>query len=174
MTAALFLQLFVSAELLIFPMRTGKFFFMSMAAPWLYVAVLGSCLLFTILSALGEPTFLFKQPLGWTNVGLAWLWSIGGLIIMDIFKMFVQEIVEIRIMQGSNEEIPVNEERVPEIDSAALAEADKGNRGKALQKAGANERKTGAKTNMNNLPQLQPNPTLKRKSQKPGSIIPGY
>merc|ERR1740130_92929 len=36
---------------------------------------------------------------GWANVGLAWLWSICGLIIMDIFKKFVQEIVEIRIMR---------------------------------------------------------------------------
>ena len=86
MTCALFIQIFVSAELLIFPMRSLGWFWTSMAAPLLYVTVIGSCILFTILAALGAPEVIFRETLGWHNAAWAWLWAIIGLFIMDCAK----------------------------------------------------------------------------------------
>lgn len=100
MTCALFLQVFLSAELLIFPMRSLGWFWTSMAAPSLYVSVLGSCILFTILAAIGAPTFLFKQALGWHNAAWAWIWAIVGMFIMDVAKKVI-----IGYLEGSTEEI---------------------------------------------------------------------
>lgn len=100
MTCALFIQIFVSAELLIFPMRSLGWFWTSMAAPLLYVTVIGACVLFTILAAFGAPEAIFRETLGWHNAAWSWLWAIIGLFIMDCAKKAL-----IGYLEGSTEEI---------------------------------------------------------------------
>lgn len=81
-------------------MRSLGFWFKSVATPWLYVTVFGSCIIFTILVAEGVPTFLFPQKIGWWNAALAWIWSIIGMFVIDIIKQ-----VAITVLEGSTAEI---------------------------------------------------------------------
>jgi len=116
MTATLFIQIFVSAEILIFPMRTLGLFFRSVATPWLYVSVLGACIVFTVLVAEGVPSFLFVQKIGWANAGYAWALAVIGMIILDLVKL-----ITVKGLEGSTEEIPTE----MEVIDAGAVEAEK-------------------------------------------------
>lgn len=107
-TNALFLQIFISAELLIFPMRTVGWMWTTMANKWLYISIGLTLLVFTILSAVGTPKqipgleIIFAQKLGWVNAGWAWLWSLVGLFVVDIVKVYL-----VLFMEGPSEILTV-------------------------------------------------------------------
>jgi H+-transporting ATPase len=94
-TNAMFLQVFIAGELLIFPMRTISWMWTTIAAKWLYISVFVTLLLFTILSAEGLPnritglSDIFSQKLGWVNAGICWLWSLIGVFVMDVTKKYL-------------------------------------------------------------------------------------
>jgi hypothetical protein len=94
-TLALFLQIFIASEMLIFPMRTIGWMWSIPASKWLYISVFGVCIIFSILAAEGVPWQIwagapvFDQHLGWENTGIVWLWSLVGVFLMDILKYIV-------------------------------------------------------------------------------------
>jgi len=117
MNTMIFLQLLVSAEFLIFPMRTLSWMWSSMASPWLYASTLFVNILFSILAATGEPSAVFKAPIGWGNMGYVWAFSAVGLILIDIVKVLV-----VIGLEGSTEEIPTDKE-VIDANSCEAEEA---------------------------------------------------
>ena len=90
-----------------------------MCSTSLYVAVIGTCVVFSILAAEGVPKNLgvlgdvFAQELGWRNTVYVWLWSLGATLIMDLVKY-----AWVLAVDGTTEEIDV--ERVE--DAMKMAE----------------------------------------------------
>merc|ERR1712086_1123075 len=84
------IQILVASEFMIFPVRALGWMFMNRASTSLYVAVIGTCVVFSILAAEGVPKNLgplgdvFAQELGSRNTGYVWLWSLGATLIMDL------------------------------------------------------------------------------------------
>jgi hypothetical protein len=80
-TLALFLQIFISAELLIFPMRTISWMWSHAANTYLYISVLGTCLVFTILAAEGWPPIIpgLSDGIEITNPTPYPVWSATGV-----------------------------------------------------------------------------------------------
>jgi len=117
MRSLVFLQLLISAEILIYPMRTLSWMWTSMASPWLYVSTLGVCIFFTILAAFGQPQAIFGAAIGWGNAGFVWAYCIGCLIIIDLTKYLV-----VMGLEGSTDEIPTDKEIIdPESNEAEEA-----------------------------------------------------
>lgn len=91
-TASVFVQILVASEFMIFPVRALGWMFMNRASTSLYVAVIGTCVVFSILAAEGVPENLgalgdvFAQKLGWRNTGIVWVWSFCATLLMDLVK----------------------------------------------------------------------------------------
>merc|ERR1712195_215574 len=107
-TASVFIQILVASEFMIFPVRALGWMFMNRASTSLYVAVIGTCVVFSILAAEGVPKNLgplgdiFAQELGSRNTGYVWLWSLGATLIMDLVKY-----AWVLAVDGTTEEIEV-------------------------------------------------------------------
>lgn len=118
-TTAMFVQILVSSELMIFPVRALSWMWFNVASTWLYVLVFGASILFSCLAAIGKPSNLgvfgdiFSNQLGWTNTGVAWIWGLGTTLLLDAIKK-----TWVTIMDGNSEEIQC--ERVQEAQQAGM------------------------------------------------------
>lgn len=106
-TTAMFVQILVSSELMIFPVRSLSWMWFNRASTALYVLVIGAAVLFSVLAALGIPHNLgetlgdiFSNQLGWQNTGWAWIWSIGTTLLLDFIKK-----TWVQVVDGTSEEI---------------------------------------------------------------------
>jgi len=91
-TVSVFVQILIASEFMIFPVRALSWMWTNRASTALYVSVFLTCFIFSIFAALGVPRDfgplgdVFSQTLGWRNMGLAWAWSCGATLIIDIVK----------------------------------------------------------------------------------------
>jgi len=88
--AAVYLQISMAIELLIFSCRTPGFVLRSAvgdARPSvaLVLAVFGANVLVSLLAGFGD-TFHIIHPLQWRDIGWIWLYDLGGLLIIDALK----------------------------------------------------------------------------------------
>jgi len=132
-TVSMFVQLLVASEFMIFPVRSLGWMWFSRASTSLYIAVILSAIVFSILAAEGVPKSLgplgdvFPQKLGWANTGMCWGWSVGATLIIDGVKFAwvmlvdgtaeeieIERVADAMAMEAAGEHVPG-----PEVDPSA-------------------------------------------------------
>jgi hypothetical protein len=82
--AAIWLQMFIACEILIFSARAPSHMLLSLApSPWLLVSVLSGCLLFCVMA--GTSKTFGMVDIG--DMGLIWAYDILSLIFADLVKV---------------------------------------------------------------------------------------
>jgi hypothetical protein len=134
-TTSMFVELLVSSEFMIFPVRALGFMWGNRASTALYIGVIGTTAFFSIIAALGVPHNLgsalgtiFSQSLGWANTGIAWAWACGVTVVLDFIKY-----AYVMMMDGSAEEIEI--ERVADALGTEKAMANENSRKSTVQAA---------------------------------------
>jgi len=79
---AIWLQVSIAAELLIFAARAPGLFFLSCPSWQLFASTMLGNIISTILGL-----YVFPDPLSWAEVGIIWAWDICALFIVDLSKM---------------------------------------------------------------------------------------
>lgn len=102
---AIWLQVSVAAELLIFAARSPGLFFFSRPSVQLIASTMLGNMISTVLAI-----YVFDSPLNWTEVGIIWAWDIVALFIVDSAKLVYKYTFEHNV-SGI-------------IDEASLAEED--------------------------------------------------
>lgn len=91
MQAILWVQMFISAELLIFTTRASKYIVTSLRPSIsLTVSVLGGCLLVSLMA--GCSTFFGAVPVG--DICIVWLYDVLGLLLCDVLKVALFDFFE--------------------------------------------------------------------------------
>jgi len=80
---AIWLQVSIAAELLIFVARSPGLFFFSRPSLELFVSTMLGNVICTLLAV-----YAFSEPLDWDEVGLIVAWDVAGLFLVDFAKMF--------------------------------------------------------------------------------------
>eukprot|EP00658_Telonema_sp_P-2_P006851 TRINITY_DN12581_c0_g3_i1.p1 TRINITY_DN12581_c0_g3~~TRINITY_DN12581_c0_g3_i1.p1 ORF type:complete len:349 (-),score=99.96 TRINITY_DN12581_c0_g3_i1:350-1351(-) len=105
-TVSVFVQILVASEFMIFPVRALGWCWTNRASTSLYISIVASVCIFSILAALGVPKDfgplgdVFSQALGWRNTGFAWCWGLGVTLLLDCIK-----IAWVLNVDGTTEEI---------------------------------------------------------------------
>jgi H+-transporting ATPase len=105
-TSSVFVQILVASELMIFPVRALGWMWTNQASTSLYISIVLSIIVFSILPALGVPKDfgplgdIFAQKLGFKNTAIAWAFSFGATLLIDIVKFWWVTTVD-----GTTEEI---------------------------------------------------------------------
>jgi len=103
---AMFVEMLISSELMIFPVRALGWMWTNRASTSLYISIVGSCILFCCLAAAGVPEDLgplgdvFSQKLGWKNMLICAAWGVGATFMLDVIKY-----AWVAMVDGTNEEI---------------------------------------------------------------------
>eukprot|EP00747_Dinoflagellata_sp_TGD_P090926 gnl/TRDRNA2_/TRDRNA2_164882_c1_seq1.p1 gnl/TRDRNA2_/TRDRNA2_164882_c1~~gnl/TRDRNA2_/TRDRNA2_164882_c1_seq1.p1 ORF type:complete len:979 (+),score=187.27 gnl/TRDRNA2_/TRDRNA2_164882_c1_seq1:173-2938(+) len=79
---AIWLQVSIAAELLIFVARAPGLFFLSRPSVQLFVSTMLGNAISTALAL-----YAFDKPLDWEEVGIIWAWDIAALFVVDAAKM---------------------------------------------------------------------------------------
>jgi len=79
---AIWLQVSIAAELLIYVARAPGLFFLSCPSWQLFASTMLGNIISTILGL-----YIFPDPLSWAEVGIIWAWDICALFIVDLSKM---------------------------------------------------------------------------------------
>ena len=87
--AAIYLQVSITGQLVIFSTRARLFFFMDMPSPWLMSAFVVAQLIATLIAVYANWPFTAIQPMGWGWAAIVWVWSILWFIPLDLFKIAV-------------------------------------------------------------------------------------
>jgi H+-transporting ATPase len=112
-TVHMFIQLLISSELMIFPVRTLSWMFSTRPAWSVTLPVIGTCAILSILAALGVPEdlgplgIIIAQATGWKNWAICIAWGVLATGLLDGIKY-----AWVSIVDGSTEEIDY--ERVAE------------------------------------------------------------
>jgi H+-transporting ATPase len=109
---AIWLQVSIAAELLIFAARAPGLFFLSRPSWQLLASTTLGNIISTILAK-----YVFSHPLNWREIGIIWAWDIAGLFIVDIAKMFYKYIFEHNVA-GIIDEAALKEEDASEAREA--------------------------------------------------------
>merc|ERR1711968_44627 len=89
---AIFLQMFLSAEFLIFSMRTTGPFCLDMPTPMLLVSVIGACIIASIWAGVGIPPMQSSMP--FVDIVYTWLYTLAVLILIDVAKRILLQNIE--------------------------------------------------------------------------------
>merc|ERR1711924_510498 len=106
-TINMFIQILISSELMIFPVRAlGWIWTSSKPANSVLIPVISTCVILSILAAVGEPSNagplgpIFVQAAWWTNWIICIAWGVAATLLLDIIKFSWVTLVD-----GSTEEI---------------------------------------------------------------------
>jgi H+-transporting ATPase len=118
----MYLKLSVAGHLTIFLTRTRGPFWSIKPAKTLWIAVLGTQTIATLIAVYG----IFMTPLGWKFAGIVWAYAIICALITDRVKLLAYRILD-----------PATTERKPEEKALALKSEEKANQLKPEDKAAA-------------------------------------
>jgi len=107
----MYLQISVSAELMIFAVRTPGWMIFSRPSTALFILTQGASILMSVLCAFG--VFGDNTKLRWQDVGVVWAYDIAFLFVLDALKVFYNKTFE-----GTVETIDVNTPREQILKSA--------------------------------------------------------
>jgi H+-transporting ATPase len=94
---AMFMQLVIAGHLLLFVTRTQKFFFQPPFPEWkLFWAIMGTQLFAAFMAAEGW----LMPAISWKLIGLIWAYNLVWLVIMDVAKYAMYELLERRWESG--------------------------------------------------------------------------
>jgi len=106
-TINMFIQILISSELMIFPVRAlGWIWTSSKPANAVIIPVIATCIVLSILACIGYPQNagplgpIFVQASGWTNWIICISWSVLATLLLDIIKF-----TWVTVVDGSTEEI---------------------------------------------------------------------
>jgi len=105
-TVHMFIQLLISSELMIFPVRTLSWMWTSKPAWSVTIPVCVTCIVLSTLAAAGIPSnagplgIIFAQAAGWSNLGICVAWGVCATFCLDAIKY-----AWVSIIDGSVEEI---------------------------------------------------------------------
>lgn len=105
-TVHMFIQLLISSELMIFPVRALSWMWSSKPAWSVTIPVFATCIVLGCLAAAGIPQsagplgIIFAQKSGWSNFGVCVAWGVAATFALDVIKYNW-----VMIVDGSVEEI---------------------------------------------------------------------
>jgi hypothetical protein len=105
-TVHMFIELLISSELMIFPVRALSWMWTSKPAWSVTIPVFGTCIVLSILAAVGVPEdagplgIIFAQSSGWSNWAICIAWGVAATFGLDVIKY-----AWVSIVDGSVEEI---------------------------------------------------------------------
>jgi H+-transporting ATPase len=109
---AIWLQVSVAAEVLIFAARAPGLFFFSRPSIQLFVSVMLGNIISTILAM-----YAFNDGLNWAEVGIIWAWDLAGLFLVDFAKMLYKYAFEHNVAGI------IDEKQLAAEDAADLAQS---------------------------------------------------
>jgi hypothetical protein len=143
---AIWLQVSVAAELLIFAARAPGLFFLSMPS-W---RLLGSVILVGIIGSILLAVYAFPDQLSWREAGIIVAWDVAALFIVDIAKLIYKYTFEHNVSGIINEaSIAEEDAREAQETSAHGATASTPLTSTALQHGGSTvERSAGHRSSL--------------------------
>jgi H+-transporting ATPase len=112
---AIWLQVSIAAELLIFAARAPGLFFLSMPS-W---KLLGSVILCGIVGSIVLAVYVFPAPLSWREAGIIIAWDVAALFVVDIGKLIYKYTFEHNVSGIINEALIAEEDARDAQDAAA-------------------------------------------------------
>jgi H+-transporting ATPase len=146
----MYLKLSVAGHLTIFLTRTRGPFWSIRPARILWIAVLGTQIIATLIAVFG----LFMAPLGWKWAGFVWGYALVWALINDRVKLLAYKIfdpVKAEPKPGAKAEAKPDAKAEPKTDAIAVAKPDAKGEPKPEAKA---ESKPEAKTPSDSTPQI--------------------
>ena len=146
----MYLKLSVAGHLTIFLTRTRGPFWSIRPARILWIAVLGTQIIATLLAVFG----VFMAPLGWKWAGFVWGYALVWALINDRVKLLAYKIfdpVKAEPKPGAKAEAKPDAKAEPKTDAIAVAKPDAKGEPKPEAKA---ESKPEAKTPSDSTPQI--------------------
>jgi len=159
----MYLKLSVAGHLTIFLTRTRGPFWSIRPARVLWIAVLGTQMVATLIAVYG----LFMTPLGWGWAGFVWVYALAWFLLNDRVKLLAYKILD-RVKAESSPEAKAKAEPKPEpkateptpeakTEAKPQTKAEPKSEAKGEPKAGPKpEAKTGSKPEVKTPPDLTP------------------
>ena len=99
-TTYMFIQLLISSELMIFPVRARSWMWTSKQSSAVTIPVFVTCIVLSVLAAAGVPSnagplgLIFAQGAGWSNLGICVAWGVCATFCLDVFKYAWANIID--------------------------------------------------------------------------------